>query len=92
MRQFRGIFALSTLVLLAACTKPAGDAAQSGDAASGATTVATVNGKKNSSAKGAKTKVTLRGLPKGTVKVTVTATLTTGRKLTVKRTYKTCAK
>jgi hypothetical protein len=54
--------------------------------------VSTVNGKKNSSAKGAKTTVTLRGLPKGKVKVKVTATLTTGRKLTVKRTYKTCAR
>jgi peptidyl-prolyl cis-trans isomerase C len=49
MRHIRGILALSTLALLAACTKPAEDAAQSNAAASKATTVATVNGKKISS-------------------------------------------
>jgi peptidyl-prolyl cis-trans isomerase C len=46
MLQFRRILSLSVLVLLAACTKPAEDAGQSGAAASKATTVATVNGKK----------------------------------------------
>ena len=52
----------------------------------------TINGKKGASAKDAKP-LTLRGLPKkGTIKVSVTATLSTGRKLTLKRTYKTCGK
>ena len=52
----------------------------------------TVNGKKGASAKGAKP-LALRALPKkGAVKVSVTATLSTGRKVTLKRTYKACGR
>ncbi len=52
----------------------------------------TVNGKKAASGKGAKA-LTLRSLPKkGAVKVAVTATLSTGRKVTLKRTFKPCRK
>jgi hypothetical protein len=55
-------------------------------------TATTVNRKKGASGKGAKT-LTLRALPKkGAVKVSVTATLSTGRKVTLKRTFKTCGK
>ena len=55
-------------------------------------TATTVNGKKGASGKGAKA-LTLRALPKkGAVKVSVTATLSTGRKVTLKRTFKTCGK
>jgi hypothetical protein len=52
----------------------------------------TVNGKKGASAKSAKP-LALRALPKkGSIKVSVTATLTTGRKVTLKRTYKSCGR
>ena len=52
----------------------------------------TVNGKKGASAKNAKP-LALRALPKkGAIKVSVTATLSTGRKVTLKRTYKACGK
>ncbi len=52
----------------------------------------TINGKKGASAKNAKP-LALRALPKkGSIKVSVTATLTTGRKVTLKRTYKACGK
>ena len=52
----------------------------------------TINGKKGASAKNAKP-LALRALPKkGAIKVSVTATLSTGRKVTLKRTYKACGK
>ena len=52
----------------------------------------TINGKKGASAKNAKP-LALRALPKkGSIKVSVTATLSTGRKVTLKRTYKACGK
>ncbi len=52
----------------------------------------TINRKKGASGKGAKT-ISLKGLPRtGSIKVSVTATLGTGRKVTLKRTYKSCAR
>ena len=53
---------------------------------------AKVNGRTRGSAKGARATITLRGLPRGTVRVQVTATLANGRKITFKRTYRTCAR
>ena len=44
---------------------------------------AKVNGRTRGSAKGARATITLRGLPRGTVRVQVTATLTNGRKVTL---------
>jgi hypothetical protein len=57
----------------------------------------TVNGRTEVKAKGLKARrlkarVDLRGLPKGSVVVKVVARTTTGRRLTSKRTYRTCAK
>ena len=51
-----------------------------------------VNNQRKSSSKGAKATINLRGLPRGTVHVKVRATLSNGRKLTLKRTYRTCVK
>ena len=51
-----------------------------------------VNGKRKHSGKGAEATVNLRGLPRGTVHVKLRATLSSGRKLTLKRTYRTCVK
>ena len=54
--------------------------------------VATVNGRKRGSTKKSKATITLRKLPAGKVRVKVSATLRNGRKLTVKRTYRNCAR
>jgi hypothetical protein len=51
----------------------------------------TINGNKIRRVKGSRA-INLRGLPRGTVRVSVRVTLSTGRKLTLKRTYRTCAK
>ena len=50
-----------------------------------------VNNKRKSSSKGAKATINLRGLPPAPW-IKVRATLSTGRKLTLKRTYRTCVK
>jgi hypothetical protein len=51
-----------------------------------------VNQKRMSTSKGKKATIDLRGLPRGTVRVTLRATLSNGRTLTLKRTYRTCVK
>jgi hypothetical protein len=56
------------------------------------TVTAKANGKKRPATAGAKATITLGGLPRGSVRVEVTATLSTGRKVTLKRTYRTCAR
>ena len=52
-----------------------------------------VNGKRRAVRRGRalRAPVSLRGLPRGTVRVTIVATTTKGRRLTVKRRYRTCA-
>ncbi len=50
-----------------------------------------INNKRRGSFKGAKASINLRGLPRGTFGVKLRATLANGRKLTLKRTYRTCA-
>ena len=49
-----------------------------------------INGRKRTTTKKSRALVNLRGLPRGTVRVQVRATLSSGRKLTIKRTYRTC--
>ena len=52
----------------------------------------TVNGKHGRTVRGRRlrTRISLRGLPKGRVRVRIVARLTNGRRVTTKRAYRTC--
>jgi hypothetical protein len=54
------------------------------------TTTVYVNGRKAGTGRGSRAVISLRGLPRGKVKVKVVAVLSDGRRLTLSRTYRTC--
>jgi cell division septation protein DedD len=54
------------------------------------TTTVYLNGRKAGTGRGSRAVISLRGLPRGSVKVKVVAVLSDGRRLTLSRTYRTC--